>query len=341
MKQLITCILILSCIGVYANNDKDSAKFYLQKAIIEKQHPHIAFQFLQKALSFDKENIEVLSEYASVTMELRKYEFSKDALEQLYKADNKNEKVIEDLAHVYLYLRKFDEAIVFGKKMIENGIGTDADYIVGKSEYENENYYDAVRFLEGYYKRVSDRPEIPYIIARCYVELSQYKKAADYFEKTIAIDSNNFYRIYEMALVYSAIPDEKSAIKYFELAAAKGLKKDNDYYENLGNSYASINQMEKAIESYNMVLKRKPNDPDILTLVAECYYKTGNYTQAIEYWSRILQNDPKHARSLYMVGMSYQKKGEKDKGQAICEKAIELDPSLANNKHQTQLNPGL
>lgn len=340
MKRLCLGLSLLLSISSYASN-KDSADFYLQQALTKKQYPHIAFPILQKALSFDESNIAVLTEYANVSMDLRKYEFSKDALEKLYKMNDKDLQVIEKLAHVYFYLRKFDEAIIFGKKMIENGVGTDADYIVGKSEYENENYFDAVRFLEGYFKRVPNNADVPYTIARSYVEMSQYKKAADFFEKTIAIDSNNAYRIYEMGLVYYAIPEDKSAIRCFELAAAKGYKKDNGYYENLGNAYMNINQVEKGIECYNIVLQRKPNDPELLYSIADAYYHVSRYADAIDYWSRIIANDSKNAKALFMIGMCYQKKGEKDKGQAICDKAIAMDPSLANNKHQTQINPGL
>ena len=341
MKSLFVFLLVATSLSSFANDDKDSAKMYLQKALVEKQHPHIAFQLLQKALLFDKDNVDVMTEYVNVTMEMRKYEMAQSTLDQLYKLDEKNIQTIDNLAHVYFYLRNFDKAIIFGKKMIENGVGTDADFIVGKSEYENENYYDAVRFLESYFKRVTDRSEIPYTIGRCYLELNQNKKAVDYYQKSMAIDSTNAYRIYEMALIYYTLYDERSAIKYFELAAARGYKKDNDYYENMGNAYMNLGQTDKAIENYNVVLQRKPNDVGLLYAIADGYYHVGRYDEAIEYWNKILANDSKNANALYMIGMSYQKKGQKDKGQQICDAAIAIDPALANNKHQMQLNPGL
>jgi tetratricopeptide (TPR) repeat protein len=342
MKNLlITIVLLLSLKGTAA--EKDSAEYYFQKALLEKTSSHhlLAFQLLQKALQFDGNNMQIMTEYGNVAMELRKYEVAKDAFLKVHQNDNKNTQAIENLAHIFFYLRKFDDAIQYARIMLKDGIGNDADFIIGKSEYENENYYDAVKYLEAYFKRNTNRADIAYAMARSYVEMSNYKTATAWFEKSVALQPDNNRWIYEMALVYYAIPDDRNAIRCFELAAEKGFKKDNDYYENLGNAYMNTRQVDKGIECYNVVLQHKPNDPELLYVVADSYYRAGRYNEAIQYWDKILQNDQKNARSLYMIGMSYQKKGEKDKGQQICDAAIVMDPSLAMFRQQKQLNPGL
>lgn len=342
MKNLFVGIFIFLSFQSFAA-DRDSASYYFQKAMIEKSSSHhlVAFQLLQKASAFDVTDMQITTELGLVAMELRKYEAAKEAFTKVYQSDNKNKQAIDNLAHINFYLRKFDDAIQFAKLMIKYNIGDDADYIIGKSEYENENYYDAVKYLEGYFSRHTDRSDIAYALGRSYVEMSNYKTAASWYEKAVAMQADNNRWIYEMALVYYAIPDDRNAIRCFELAAEKGYKKDNDFYENLGNAYMNTRQVDKGIECYNVVLQRKPNDPELLYNIADAYYRAGKYTEAIQYWDRILQNDKKNARSLYMIGMSYQKKGEKDKGQQICDAAIAMDPSLANNRHQIQMSPGL
>ncbi len=141
-------------------------------------------------------------------------------------------------------------------------------------------------------------------------------------------------------MVYAAIPDDKTAVPYYELAAEKGYKIDNDYLENLSVSCVLSGQPEKGIDLMLKVLEKKPADLELLYNLAEAYYKMGKYQQAIDYWDKILYYDKQNAKALYMIGMAYQKKGESSKGQLLCDKAIEMDPSLANLK-QKKMDMGL
>ena len=153
-------------------------------------------------------------------------------------------------------------------------------------------------------------------------------------EKAIAMDSSKSNWMYECGLTYYAIPDYKKSLQYIALAGEKGYKKSNDYLENLGNAYVNAGQPEKGIEVQNEVLKKKPEDPELLFQVAQANFKTGKYEEAIRLWDRVLEQDKSNAEALYMIGLSYQKKGEKEKGQQLCDKAIEMDPSLRSKRQQ-------
>src|SRR5690606_38648959 len=111
--------------------------------------------------------------------------------------------------------------------------------------------------------------ETPYIAGRALVELSNYKKAAGCYEQAIERDNSKANWMYEAALVYYAIPDDKKAIYWFERAAAKGYTRSNDYLENLSNAYLNIENYDKAIALLQEVLQRKPSDQEVLYNVAE------------------------------------------------------------------------
>ncbi len=143
-----------------------------------------------------------------------------------------------------------------------------------------------------------------------------------------------------MGLICYAMHDDKNALKYILEAGEKGLKKDNDYLENLAIAYLNVGQLDSGVAMLNEILKRRPSDMNILNMVAEAYYYKGKFDMAIEYWDRVLEYDKENATALYMIGMSYQKKGGKEnteKGITLCDKAIELDPSLANLKQKKMM----
>jgi tetratricopeptide (TPR) repeat protein len=182
--------------------------------------------------------------------------------------------------------------------------------------------------------------EIPYLIARSYADMMNYKLSVPYFDKAIELapEKNNW--IYELGLIYYAMNADKESLKYILLAGERGYKKDNDYMENLGVAYLNVGKLEEAMTILKDILAKKPSDMNILNMVAEAYYYSGKYQDAIDYWDKVLTYDKTNAQSLYMIGMSYQKKGEKEKGVALCDKAIEMDPDLAKYKQKKSM-PGM
>jgi tetratricopeptide (TPR) repeat protein len=203
-----------------------------------------------------------------------------------------------------------------------------------RKEYQEDNYAAALKLLEKAAIEEPQNAQVPYLMARAYVDMSNYKKAATFLEKAVAMDTSRNNWMYELGLVYYAIPDYKKSLEYIKLAGDKGYKKTSDYLENLGNAYINAGQHDKGIEVLNEVLKKKPEDAELLYQVAQANFKSGKYQDAINLWDRVLEQDKTNAEVLYMIGLSYQKKGEKEKGQQLCDKAIEMDPSLRSKRQQ-------
>lgn len=204
----------------------------------------------------------------------------------------------------------------------------------GRQQYQDENYAEALKSFNKAASEEPDNPQVPYLTARTYLDMSNYRQAAAYLEKAIAMDSSRSNWIYECGLIYYAIPDYKKSLRYLILAGDKGYKKTNDYLENLGSGYINVNEYEKGLEILKEVLKKKPSDPELLYQIAQAYFKSGKFQQAIDHWDQVLTIDKNNAEVLYMIGLSYQKAGDKQKGQQLCDKAIEMDPSLRSKREK-------
>jgi tetratricopeptide (TPR) repeat protein len=127
-------------------------------------------------------------------------------------------------------------------------------------------------------------------------------------------------------------------LKYMLAAGEKGLKKDNEYIQNLATAYILAGKADQGIVMLKDVLQKRPTDMNILNMLAEAYYDTKKYDDAINYYDQILTIDKKNAEALYMIGMSFQKKGQKEKGMALCDEAIKLDPSLSSLKSEKKMS---
>lgn len=326
----ILCILVIIAYGITAFPQSDSSAIFFQKGLEEKNARRFreAEKNFTKAYQLSPNKMEVVLELANSLMSQNRYAEAREKYLAAEKINGNDPAVVENLATLSFNMRKWPEAIQYANKVQQLKIDKPVYYIIGKSYFEQENYGEAIKFLDLAAKEEPAKADIPYTIGRAYLDMSNYKQSAAYIEKAILLDSSRINWIYECGLVYYAIPDYKKSLQFLELAGTRGYNRNNDYLQNLGNAYMNTAQYEKGIELFKEVLKKKPSDQELLYEVAQANFKAGKFQEAIDYWDQLLTLDKNNARVLYMIGLSYQKKGDKQKGMQLCDKAIEMDPSL-------------
>jgi len=320
----------------------DSADFFYKKGLQEKQTGRRmeSLKNFEKAAMYNPNDKAIISELANVYYDLRRYGQAREVYKKLLTLGDNSANNYRQLMMLSVNLKQNDDVIQYATKLKQVDAAAKVNAVIGKVYYEQDNYGDAIQYLTAAQKEEPANAEVPYMIARSYGDMLNYKQAIPFFEKAISLDTSKNNWVYELGLICYAMHDDKNALKYILLAGDKGYKKDNDYFENLGIAYLNIGNLDEGVKILNEILKKKPSDLNILNMVAEAYYYKGKFSDAMNYWDTILGYDKTNASALYMIGMCYQKKGEKDKGVRLCDKAIEMDPSLASLK-QKKLDMGL
>ena len=327
----LTTILLLQCVH---SQSKDSSAVYYKKGLQEKEarRSMVAFNNFQKSVQYDSNNVEAETELGLISLELRKYGNAEMAFTKVLSISKDDTTAVVNLANLSFWTHQWKQTITYAQKAQQLHAGKNWNYIIAKSYYQQEDLGQSFKYFQAAAKEDSTNPEIPYLTARAFVDMDNYKASVPFFQKAISLDSTKTQWMYEFALVLATIPNDKMAIQYYLLAADKGYKIDNDYYENLADSYIAIGQGDQAINLMIKVLDKKPADPILLYGIADAYYHLKKYQDAIDYWDKILYYDKDNSKALYMIGMAYQKKGDTDKGRLLCDKAIAMDPSLKNLK---------
>lgn len=333
---LFTCV---STISIAQN--ADSAAVYHQKGVTEQQARRFreAEKHFAKADQFAPDNAPTLIEWGKVLIAQNRYMEAREKFLKAEVKDPNNPVVIESLASLSLNVRKFADAIKYAQKMQQMKIGKPMNLIIAKSYYELDNYGEALKYCERAFRDDSTVADVPYIAARCFVEMSNYKRAEGCYQQAIARNPNNANWIFEAGMVAYAIPDDKKAVYWFELAGEKGYKRTDVYLENLANAYLNMKQYDKGLPLLKAVLEHRPQDAELIYNVGDAYYRSGKYQDAIDTWDQILVIDKKNSNALYMIGMAYQKKGDKQKGEQLCNQAIGMDPSLKDLRQEKKM-PG-
>lgn len=336
MKNLFFSFLLTAGFAVQGfSNGADSANFYVKKAVEFSKTRKLldADRSFQKAISFNPADNQTRIEYGTYLLEQRKYTFAIEQFAKVLESNINHAVALQKMTEVSFQLHRWNDVVMYGTKLMQNGGMKDIKYMVGKSHYELENYGQAQKLLGESLVENPKKIEAVTLLGKVLIEMSNYKQAIAVYNQALQIDPENNQLTYELGLLYYTMNDEKSAVKYFELAAAKGYKTDLDYYENLGLAYLDID-FAKGKAALDIVLEKKPGNSDILFQIAQSYYKAEKYQDAADSYYAVYKNDQNNSRALYMAGVSYQKKGDKNKGVAICEEAIRMDPNLAQLKSQ-------
>jgi tetratricopeptide (TPR) repeat protein len=342
MKTVACTILFTFATYCVSAQTAEDAATLNQNGVTERQAGHLrpAFDAFYQASLKAPADKEIQTNLGLAAEEIRQAEVARTAFLKVQEIDPADTTSIIHLTRLFFNAHRYDEAISFGKRMQDLKVGTRSNYYIGKSYYEKESFGSAFRYLEAAAKDEPANGEIPVLFARALVNMSNYRMAVKYYQDAVRLDSNNSRLIYELALTYSAIPDDKTAIGYFEQAEAKGYHVDHDFIENMANSYVLAGQPDKAIKMQQDLLEKRPYDLGLLFNLADTYYRMAKYDEAITYFDKVLAADKEDARALYMIGMSLQRKGQETKGMALCNKAIEMDPTL-NGLRQRKFVVGL
>jgi tetratricopeptide (TPR) repeat protein len=317
-----------------ANDNADSSSFYLQKAKEQKEARRIweAEKSFQKAITFNPENETARLEFAAYYCEQRKYALASQQYNVLLQKNPNHPVALAKMVDISFLLRKWEDVMKLADRAVKNNIKIpNLNYMVGKAAYEDENYGLAKKHLLLQMTETPTHKETIALLGKVYVELSNYTEAIAVYLKVLETSPDNVDVIYELALLYASQKNDREAVKYFEMAAAKGMKQDNAFLENMAASYLEFD-VEKGVEILNKVLVKRPNDPEILNQIAQAYYNRKDFSKAFDYYYKIYLNDNKNAKALYMSGVSLIRKGDKTKGAYICDQAIAIDPSLAQLK---------
>ena len=338
MKRKILTLAILLASSL-AFSQTDNADSFFQKGLQEKQNGRRmeSMKNFEKAYAYNSNDKAIVTELASAYMDLRKYFEARDMYKKLVDMGDGSASNYKQLLMLSFNLKQNEDVITYANKLKQVDPSEKVNYYIGKVHYDDDNYGDAIKYLNAAAKEDPKNAEVPYMIAHSYSDMMNYKLAIPYFQKAIQLDPSKNYWIYEMGLIYYAMNDDKNSLKYILEAGDKGYNKDNDYMENLGIAYLNVGNLDEGVKILGELLKKRPSDFNLLNMVAEAYYYKGKYQEAMDFWDKILEYDKANASALYMIGMSYQKKGDKAKGMQLCDKAIEMDPSLSNLKQKKMM----
>jgi Flp pilus assembly protein TadD len=134
---------------------------------------------------------------------------------------------------------------------------------LGKFYLEAENFIDAKDIYEYLAKHEPGDSDFLGRLAYCFYQTKNYEKAAEHYKQSLALDSTQPNRYYNLGLSLQALSKNTDAIKVFLQAIA--LEPSNPkYYISLSNSYVKKARKQEAKEALEKAKKLDPKNEVVL-----------------------------------------------------------------------------
>jgi tetratricopeptide (TPR) repeat protein len=105
-----------------------------------------------------------------------------------------------------------------------------------------------------------------------------------------------------------------------------GIEKPVSYFISLGNFYYESNEYEKAIEQYDKVLEKEPENDDALFNRGRAHIEKGDADKGVEDYTIYIEKiNPRNASAYYNRGVAYYKLKQYEKEEEDYKKALELN----------------
>ncbi len=138
--------------------------------------------------------------------------------------------------------------------------------------------------------------------------------------------TSSFFLVHkDIGLTLRKLDEYDKAMESYQKYLEKRPNDSRVLYE-IGQVYIIKNQMDKALEYFEKTIEANPEDPNAYYNVAEVYFSSDNVEKSIEYYNRALEIQPDFVESYFKLALVYLKLNDKAKALEYMEKFLELEP---------------
>lgn len=214
-----------------------------------------------------------------------------------------------------------------------------AHYLQGHAYFELKEYgkaEQAYRRLQNYSPHFG---QVNYNIAACYINTSQWEKAADEYavqKKLGGLPKGENFELLLEALRMSGMDDRR---KYPEVLRRLLVVNPEDHiaHNRLGIEYFEERAFLKALEHYERALEIEPGYAPALNNLAGIHFVNQEYVKARDVCLQIVRIQPEKTVAWVNLGKAHYMLNDRDQAFAAWGKALEVEPSNEEAKRYLKL----
>jgi tetratricopeptide (TPR) repeat protein len=224
---------------------------------------------------------------------------------------------------------EYEEALGYLEKAIEkNPQDAEAHSLMGDCYCELGRWYEAIAAYQKATNINSEDASSYGSLGWAYGEVGLWNKSIEASQKALNIDPTLAWVYSNMGWAYGVLGQHYQAIETLK----KAVRLDPDYalaYYNLGWSYSELGLYSEAIKAYEQAIRRDPSCSDAYFGLGWIYTDLGLYEDAIEAYKKAISINPDDAIAHQNLGWVYDQLGFWNEAIRAYKQAIRIDPNFA------------
>ena len=299
MGEVQTAITMLEAI-VYVNPKFVLPAQRLANLYIKTNQLSRAKEIYDKILLKNNPTADIMHQYAILSSSLCDTDTAERMLKKAIKMNPDLAKAHKDLAVIYLNKRLFDYAdIEFKNAMQLQPNDFEIIFEYGNFLYSTSKNIEAER----YYREALDI-EPNNILALTFMALNklvlnQLDEAKEYIMKALHINHHHEYILFCAGRIMYARKEFEDAKRY--LIKAVEQNPDVETQNTLALTYYELGEYKQAINIFNNLLSKYPDNVSILMSMAKCYEQINDNDRALEYLDKLVDIFPEDEEAHEMI----------------------------------------
>jgi len=283
-----------------------------------------AFNYLMRALEIEQENLTTLELGGEVFHVLRDFKQAEIAWKKIVEIDVKRYKIWKKLGKLYYEIGEYHEAVQAFSNYLEYEENIEIYSLLSTIYKKMGNEIESWNNLMKAEKLDPENETVLLQIGETYLDLDNYDRAIDYFQKTTNNNPENISAWFQLGRSYEANNESVEAIEAFSNVIE--LDPDNVLaFFHLAKTYAALAKIEEASRYYEECLSRDPSFLEATLALASLSWVAKDNSKAIAYLEDSLRYNVDNYRLLQMLGDIYEDLGDDMKAAEYWAKASELE----------------
>ena len=319
-------------------NIKDDINFAKYKTIggfLEKIHSDKkAYNTYLSVVDNSKKSISLYERMARIAIKKNRHDIAFDCLNNVVILSNNNPiKIVNAIEYVEKYHSDKTDALISYYTTLAHYYPelSKCYYELGHLYLKKDEKINALSAFKLALKYEENNPYYQNSLAYTYVRLEQYDLAIEYYKKALETNPNDEWSsvvAQALATIYHQIKgNSEAAISMLENSLLL-TKNKSQVYEAIADIYYDLENLDSAVEYYNMALEEDSENPKIHSRLAMAYWEKDEIEKAIIFYSRALELDPGYEIAYNNLGVVFlDGLGDAKRAGDYFKNAIELSPS--------------
>ena len=324
-KSIAVILIVLIFSNCNTNTSNDDNQTIENKTIITKPQDEILIEFNQK-IEADSTNAQLYYLRSKYYVQKKNFGLAKDDITRAIAIDTINTNYYILLADIYFFKnesRKTKDVLI--KCLSIDPKNFDANFKLGELMLYVRKFDEALVYTDAIYPMNKKDIKLNFLKAMILKDKGDTAQAIFYFRNCIDIQPD-YFDAYEQLAYISKARNSPDALDYFNSALKIKPQSVTALYGR-GLTYQNKNDFDNAIKDYTAIIQLKPDYINAyfnLGYIHQVDLKL--YRKALDYYSQVLSIDKSNVRAIFNCGSCYENLGDIQNARLSFQKCIDLDP---------------